>query len=63
MNLEHEAWFRAGSALNLIRKQEGKRPTEFVSAMDYDAPLPGSACGPTIQPGDENDITMETDQA
>lgn len=67
LNLEHEAWFRAGSALNLIRKQEGKLEEEFVSAMEIDmvdkGVKPGSACGPVIRRGDENDIDMETDQA
>ena len=62
LNLEHEAWFRAGSALNLIRKQEGNRSVEFASAMDLEGGREADHCGPTIQPGDENDLTMETDQ-
>jgi aconitate hydratase len=28
MTMEHLAWFHAGSALNLIRLQEGKKPAE-----------------------------------
>ncbi len=71
LNLEHLAWFHAGSALNLIRKQEGSRNVEFASAMDLeDSKQPGTCdvpegaeTGPRIQRGDENDIDMETDQS
>ncbi len=71
LNLEHLAWFHAGSALNLIRKQEGSRGVEFASAMDLEGQSTVGTCGlpdevaagPTILPGDENDIDMETDQS
>lgn len=71
LNLEHLAWFHAGSALNLIRKQEGLRGVEFASAMDLEGRrLPGTCevpaarqPGPRILPGDPNDIDASTDQA
>ncbi len=71
LNMEHLAWFHAGSALNLIRKQEGTRSVEFASAMDLEGGRQAGACdvpesratGPRMQPGDSNSIDMETDQA